>query len=251
MIILIAVYSFILGVFLGSFYNVVGLRIPAGESIVKPRSHCPNCGHTLGALELIPVLSYVFQGGKCRQCKAGISPLYPIVELVTGLLFLFAALFIGLKPELVAALTLISLCVIVFVSDYTYMIIPDKVLLFFLPLVVLERIFIPLSPWWDSLIGAGTGFGLLLFIALVSKGGMGGGDIKLYGVLGIILGMKLVLLSFFIAVFFGAFLGGIGMLIGRVKKGKAIPFGPYICLGVLVSYFYGDNILDWYFQLFI
>ncbi|MBB6445867.1 leader peptidase (prepilin peptidase)/N-methyltransferase [Bacillus benzoevorans] len=218
---------------------------------MKPRSHCPQCGHTLGALELIPVLSYVFQGGKCRQCKAGISPLYPIMELTTGLLFLFAALMLGWTPELFVALTLISLCIIVFVSDYTYLIIPDKVLLFFLPLFVLERIFIPLSPWWDSLLGAGTGFGLLLLIAVVSKGGMGGGDIKFYGVLGIVLGFKLVLLSFFLAVFFGAFIGGIGMLMGKVKKGKAIPFGPYICFAVLIAYFFGGRILQWYFQFFI
>jgi len=193
----------------------------------------------------------MFQGGKCRQCQAGISPLYPIIELTTGLLFVIAALLLGWTPELCVALTLISLCVIVFVSDYTYMIIPDKVLLFFLPLFLLERIFIPLSPWWDSLLGAAAGFGLLLLIAVVSKGGMGGGDIKLYGVLGIALGFKFVLLSFFLAVFFGAFLGGIGMLIGKVKKGKAIPFGPYICLGVLISYFFGDKLLEWYFQLFI
>lgn len=241
----------ICGLTLGSFFNVVALRIPAGESIVKPRSHCPTCGHTLGALELIPVLSYVFQGGKCRQCRAGISPLYPIIELATGLLFLFAAWKIGWSPELIVALTLISLCAIVFVSDIVYMIIPDKVLLFFLPLFILERIFIPPQPWWDPLAGGVAGFALLLLIAVVSKGGMGGGDVKLYGVLGIALGLKLVLLSFFLAVFFGAVLGGIGLLMGKVKKGKAIPFGPYICVGVLISYFYGEKILSWYFQLFI
>lgn len=239
------------GLLLGSFLNVVALRIPAGESIVKPRSHCPKCGHILGALELVPVLSYVFQGGKCRQCRAGISPLYPINELATGLLFLYAAWKIGWHLELIVALTLISLCAIVFVSDIAYMIIPDKVLLFFLPLFIIERIFIPLEPWWDPLAGGVAGFSLLLLIAVISKGGMGGGDVKLYGVLGIALGLKLVLLSFFLAVFFGAVLGGIGMLVGKVKKGKAIPFGPYICVGVLISYFYGEKILSWYFQLFI
>lgn len=241
---------FLYGLLLGSFYNVVGLRIPAGESIVKPRSHCPSCGHILGALELIPVLSYVFQGGKCRQCKAGISPLYPIVELTTGGLFALAAFRVGWTAELIVALTLISLCVIVFVSDYTYMIIPDKVLLFFLPLFAVERIFIPLTPWWDSLLGAAAGFGLLLAIALISKGGMGGGDIKLYGVLGLVLGCKFVLLSFILATFFGAVYGAVGMLLGRIKKGMAIPFGPYICLGVLLSYFFGEAMIDWYIQLF-
>ena len=247
------IYSIILfyGLLLGSFYNVVGLRIPAGESIVKPRSHCPNCGHVLGATELIPVLSYIFQKGKCRGCKAPISPLYALIELTTGLLFVTAPLVLGWTSELFVAWTLISLCVIVFVSDYKYMIIPDKVLLFFLPIFIIERIFIPLSPWWDSLLGAAVGFILLYIIAVISKGGMGGGDIKLYGVLGIVLGVKMVLISFFLATLTGALFGGIGLLLGKVQRGKPIPFGPFICLGVLLAYFWGENILTWYLQLFM
>lgn len=131
------------------------------------------------------------------------------------------------------------------------MIIPDKVLLFFLPIFIIERIFIPLSPGWDSLLGAVVGFGLLYIIAVISKGGMGGGDIKLYGVIGIVLGVKMVLLSFFIATLTGALFGGIGLFTGKVQKGKPIPFGPFICLGVLLAYFWGENILEWYFQLYI
>ncbi|WP_071395919.1 prepilin peptidase [Bacillus tuaregi] len=247
------IYSSIIliyGIILGSFYNVVALRIPAGESIVKPRSHCPKCGHVLGALELIPVLSYILQKGKCRSCKAPISPLYALVELATGLLFVSAPLVMGWTSELFVAWTLISLLVIVFVSDYKYMIIPDKVLLFFLPIFLIERFFIPLAPWWDSLLGAAVGFGLLYLIAVISKGGMGGGDIKLYGVLGLVLGVKMVLLSFFLATLLGALFGGIGLLAGKVERGKPIPFGPFICIGVLLAYFFGENILTWYFQLF-
>jgi leader peptidase (prepilin peptidase) / N-methyltransferase len=239
------------GLLLGSFYNVVGLRVPLKQSIVKPRSHCPYCQHTLRPYELIPVVSYLLQGGKCRRCKAPVSFLYPAVELATGLLFVLAPLLMGWTLELIIAWTLISLMVIVFVSDIKYMIIPDKVLLVFAVIFLLERIFLPLSPWWDSLLGAAAGFFLLLFIAVISKGGMGGGDIKLFAVIGLALGTKLVLLTFFFATIFGAVFGLAGMLIGKVEKGKPIPFGPYIALGSLTAYFFGQRILDWYLYSFI
>ncbi|MGD6895118.1 prepilin peptidase [Bacillus infantis] len=242
---------FLYGLLLGSFYNVVGLRVPLKQSIVKPRSHCPYCQHTLRPYELIPVVSYLLQGGKCRRCKAPVSFLYPAVELATGLLFVLAPLLMGWTMELIIAWTLISLMIIVFVSDIKYMIIPDKVLLVFAVIFLLERIFFPLSPWWDSLLGAAAGFFLLLFIAVISKGGMGGGDIKLFAVIGLALGTKLVLLTFFFATLFGAVFGIVGMLIGKVEKGKPIPFGPYIALGSLTAYFFGQRILDWYLYSFI
>jgi leader peptidase (prepilin peptidase) / N-methyltransferase len=249
--IIVNFYIFLLGTLLGSFFNVVGLRVPLKQSIVKPRSHCPSCGHTLGPLELIPVVSYIIQGGKCRRCKASISPLYPIVELMTGVLFVFAAFAIGWTSELFIAWTLISLFVIVFVSDVKYMIIPDKVLLVFAVIFLLERIFLPLTPWWDSIAGAVVGFGLLLFIAVISNGGMGGGDIKLFAVIGFALGTKLVLLSFFFATLFGAVFGLLGRITGKLEKRKPIPFGPFIGLGTLCAYFYGDTIVAWYFNSFI
>lgn len=130
-----------------------------------------------------------------------ISALYPAAELSTGTLFAAAPLILGWTSEVIVAWTLVSLMVIIFVSDYKYMIIPNKVLLVFGVILTAERILIPLSPWWDSLAGGILGFLLLLFIAVISKGGMGGGDIKLYSVIGIALGVKLVLLSFFFSHF--------------------------------------------------
>jgi leader peptidase (prepilin peptidase) / N-methyltransferase len=245
---LINILILIYGTVFGSFYNVVGLRVPLNQSIVKPRSHCPNCNHTLTSIDLIPVLSYLFLRGKCRRCKAPISPLYPIIELITGILFMLAPIIIGWSLELIIAWTLISLMVIVFVSDIHYMLIPDKVLIVFTCIFLIGRWFIPLSPWWGSLAGAAVGFTLLLVIALISKGGMGGGDIKLYAVIGLALGIKLVLISFFLATFFGAVFGLIGMLVGKVKKGKPMPFGPYIALATITAYFYGEIILEWYIQ---
>ncbi|AIE60910.1 prepilin peptidase [Bacillus methanolicus] len=245
------IYILISSLLLGSFFNVVGLRVPLKQSIVKPRSHCPSCGYTLGPFELIPVVSYVIQGGKCRRCKASISPLYPFVELMTGVLFVFAPFAIGWTSELFIAWTLISLFVIVFVSDVKYMIIPDKVLLVFAVIFLLERIFLPLTPWWDSIAGAACGFCLLLLIAVISNGGMGGGDIKLFAVIGFALGTKLVLLSFFFATLFGAVFGLAGRLTGKLEKRKPIPFGPFIGLGTLCAYFYGETIIYWYLNSFI
>lgn len=242
---------FLYGITLGSFYNVVGLRVPLKKSIVKPRSHCSYCGHTLSMLEIIPVLSYMFVRGKCRCCKASISPLYPIFELLTGILFVLCPVILGWEAELFVAWTVISLMMIITVSDIQYMIIPDKVLLFFGSLLLVERIFIQLDPWWDSLLGAVVGFVLLYVISVVSKGAMGGGDIKLFAVIGLVLGAELVLLTFFLSTLFGTAGGLIGMFTGKVKKNKPIPFGPFIVIGTLISYFYGNSLINWYLNLFL
>ncbi|WP_438824215.1 prepilin peptidase [Bacillus sp. JJ1562] len=247
--ILLYIYFFVVGLILGSFFNVVGLRTPIGESIVRPRSACPTCKHQLTAIELVPVFSYILQGGKCRNCKTRISPIYASIEFATAILFTISPMLVGWSKELIIAWTLISLLVIIFVSDITYMIIPDKVLLFFAPLLLIERIFIPLDQWWDMIAGSVVGFLLLYLIAIVSKGGMGGGDIKLYAVIGIALGWKLVLLSFFLATLIGTILGLIGIAFGKVKKGKPMPFGPSIVIGTLIAYFFGHELIALYIDL--
>lgn len=248
MISICCIFTFVYGLTLGSFYNVVGLRVPLKQSIISPRSSCPNCHHQLSAFELIPVLSYMIQGGKCRQCKVRISPIYPIMELITGLLFVSAPLVIGWTAELFVAWTLISLFIIIFVTDITYMLIPDKILAVFAGIFLIERLLIPLSPWWDSLLGAGIGFTLLLVIAIISKGGMGGGDIKLFALIGFIIGTKTMLLAFFLSTLYGALFGVVGLLLKKMKRGKPIPFGPFIAAGTLTAYYYYDAIIEAYLQ---
>jgi leader peptidase (prepilin peptidase) / N-methyltransferase len=244
--ILIVIY----GLVLGSFFNVVGLRIPFKESIVTPRSACPKCKHTLTPIELVPVLSFLIQRGKCRRCQARISPLYPIMEFITGALFVVVLLALGWTAEIWVGWTLVSLFVIITVSDIKYMLIPDKILLFFAGVFLVERIFIPLTPWWDSVLGAVIGFTLLLVISFVSKGGMGGGDIKLYALLGFVLGTKLVLMSLFISTLLGAIIGIIGIGLGFFERKKPIPFGPFIAVGTLIAYFFGNTIFNAYLNLF-
>jgi leader peptidase (prepilin peptidase) / N-methyltransferase len=239
---------FLYGCIFGSFFNVVGLRVPVGKSIVVPRSSCPSCGHQLAAFELVPVVSYLMLGGRCRVCKERISPLYPVFELLTGILFAAAPVFFSWSGEMIVALTLISLFMIITVSDLHYMIIPDKILLVFAGIFLLERIVWPLNPWWDSLVGAMIGFTLLLLIAFISGGGMGGGDIKLFALIGFVLGVKLMLLSFFLATLYGALFGVLSLLARLVKRRQPIPFGPFIAAGTFTAYFWGPALIEFYLR---
>ncbi|WP_246940865.1 prepilin peptidase [Bacillus pinisoli] len=245
-------YIFIIGLVLGSFYNVVGLRVPLNQSIVTPRSACPKCHQTLTPLQLIPVISYLAQRGACRSCGVKISPLYPVMELTTGILFVLAPLLLGWSVELFIAWAFISLLMIVFVSDIKYMIIPDKVLLVFAVILLLARtILSPLTPWWDSLLGGAVGILLLMIIILASKGGMGGGDMKLFGVIGLVLGWKLVLVAFFLSTLIGTFIASIGLALGKVKRKEPFPFGPSIVLGALITYFFGETLITWYITFIV
>lgn len=248
--IMYTVFAGIFGLVFGSFYNVVGLRVPKKESIVSPPSHCVSCNRTLTARDLVPVLSYVFLRGKCRTCGAKVSPIYMATELVTATLFAFAMWHFGLSWELAVALLFISLLVIINVSDLAYMLIPNKILLFFLPLLVVGRIFSPLDPWWDSIVGATVGFGLLLLIAVVSKGGMGGGDIKLFFLIGLVLGTLHTLLTLFLAAVIGMVVGLVVLKARGQGRKTPVPFGPSIALAAIIVYFYGEQIMEWYWQLF-
>ncbi len=235
---------------MGSFYNVVGLRIPKKESIVSPPSHCTACNRRLTIIDLVPVLSYIGLRGKCRTCGGKISPIYMVTELVTGLLFAFATWHIGLEAELAVALLFISLLVIINVSDIAYMLIPDKILLFFLPFLIIARMFAPLDPWWYSLVGAVIGFSILLAIAVVSKGGMGGGDIKLFFLIGYVIGPIATLMTLFFASFIGMIVGIIVLKVRGQGRKTPVPFGPSIAAAAIIVYFYGQPILDWYWGLF-
>lgn len=244
------VLFFVFGCVFGSFFNVVGLRVPKGILFSSDRSYCPTCKHPLSALDLIPILSYVFIGGKCRHCKTPISLIYPLIEGSTGLLFAYAFIHFGFTLELITAILLISMLMILFVSDISYMLIPNKILLFFLPFFLVMRVISPLDPWYDALIGAAAGFVVLSGIILLSKGGMGGGDMKLFVVLGIVLGWKATLFTLFGASLLGALIGGAIMLIQRADRKQPIPFGPYIIVAALLSYFYGEQLISMYFSLF-
>ncbi|MCE7793496.1 A24 family peptidase [Salipaludibacillus sp. CUR1] len=249
--VLLHVYLFVTGAVLGSFYNVAGLRVPKNLSVIKPPSFCPACQHRLTWIELIPVFSYLFQKGRCRNCSSRISSKYPLFELSTAILFTSAPLIVGWTVELIVALVFISLVVIISVSDLETMLIPDKFLIFFLCLIVPLRIIEPLTPWWDSVAGAAFGFLLFLLLAVLSKGGMGGGDIKLIGVAGVVLGFQGVLLTVFLSSFIGAMFGLGAIALKKAKRKTAVPFGPFIAAGALLSYFFHDTLFQWYINVFM
>ncbi|MGV3465905.1 MAG: prepilin peptidase [Heyndrickxia sp.] len=247
--VIIITFLTIFGLVLGSFFNVVGLRVPKKESILFPRSHCPTCQHQLKWFELFPILSYLILKGKCNSCGERISYLYPFVEFSTSFLFVLSYIQLGWGIPLLFGLLLISLMIIIFVSDIVYMLIPDKILIIFSILFIILRAFYPMNPWWNPYAGAAIGFLLLLIIAIISKGAMGGGDIKLFFVVGLALGIQGVFTTFILAIFLGAICGIILMIMGFSKR-KAIPFGPFIGIGSIVSLLYSDPILSLYLNFF-
>jgi len=247
--ILIYSYIFIMGLVFGSFFNVVGIRIPIKESLMG-RSHCPNCGKQLGVVELIPVIGYLILKGKCKECKYPISVKYPVIELITGILFLLS--FVILRDNMVEyslVVLFISLLTILTVSDLYYNEVPDKILLAFLPLILALRLLSPIEMWYDGLLGGILGFGFMYLIALYGKkrfkkDALGGGDIKLYFIIGLVLGYQIVFLSMLFA-------SAIALVYSIIflKKGQYLPFVPFIAMGSLLTYFVGNNLLQWYISI--
>ena len=236
-----------MGLLIGSFLNVCIWRLPREESIIWPASHCPACSTVLGVRDLVPVLSWIFLQGKCRYCSERISPRYPAVELLTGALFLICFQHYGLTPELAAALLLSALLVAITFIDIDHQIILDGMLIVLGAGGLVLQLWTGAVGFFSMLAGALAGGGLLLLLAIVSRGGMGGGDVKLAFALGFWLGWQGVLLGLFI----GFVLGGAGsvlLILLRLRGRKDyIPFGPFIAAGAWIALLYGRQILDWYF----
>ncbi len=235
--IIIFIWMFIIGAIFGSFYNVVGLRIPINESIITPASHCPRCQHKLTGIELIPILSYFIQKGKCKNCREKISIIYPIFESLCGLLFALAYLSFGFSKELIIALTFISMLIIIVISDINYLIIPDSILLIFGILLVGE---ISLFYGFETLVKAlanGTLSFLLMFALkkfgdfLFKKESMGGGDIKLMFIIGMVISFPMSILAIFLASFIGL---PIALAIMKKNSTHILPFGPLLALGAII-----------------
>lgn len=240
MVIYYSVVLFIFGTVLGSFYNVVGYRLPKGESLVKPSSHCPNCNHKLKPYELIPIFSFLFLGRKCINCKQKISWFYATFEFLTGVLFTISYLVFGFSINFFIAITLSSLLVIIIISDYQTMIIPDEVLIVGLILFIIE-LFIKngfqclMFNLLDGLICFSSMLLLKLFGDFVfKKESMGGGDIKLMFLIGMILGWQMGLMSIVIAAFIAL---PISLVILAIKKDHELPFGPFLSVATLIIFF--------------
>lgn len=251
----ILVYSiliFILGLCFGSFFNVVGYRLPNNMSIAFPSSHCPKCNHKLSTFELIPVFSYIFQKGKCKNCKQKISIFYPIFEFLTGVLFVFCYLsFKDIYPEvlnIIFACLFASSMIIIMISDIKYMIIPDEVLIIFSIMLIILKLYISYKIGnISSFIDFGYEIifilkdGLILFIIMYlirllgnlmfKKDSMGGGDIKMMVYISFILGWQLSIAVIFIAAFLALPISIINMY---KNNNHMLPFGPYLATSALL-----------------
>lgn len=246
----IITYIAILGLFIGSFLNVVGLRIPRGESIVTPPSHCPSCNHRLGFVDLVPVFSYLFLRGRCRHCGVKISPLYALFELITALLFVYTYYQFGFQLEVIVAWCFISILVTITISDLHTKLIPDKIVFTGMALLLMLRIFAHPLPYLDYVIGFFLGGGLFYLVAVVSKGGMGGGDIKLLAMIGLALGWKLTLITIVLSSVIGLVISGILIVLGIIKRKEPIAFGPFIAIAAMIAYYWGYPLLNWYVSFF-
>lgn len=248
MILIVLIFALLIG----SFLNVCIYRLPRNESISFPPSHCPNCNTSLKPLDLIPVLSYLYLKGSCKYCGEKISPQYPIVEALNGILWVILYLRFGLSLEFYGFAVLSSLLLVISVIDLEIQEIPDGLSIFGLAAGI---VFIAVQ--WDmnlvlsSFAGLLIGSGLFFLIAFLSKGGMGGGDIKLLGVLGIWVGWKLTLLLILLSFTIGA-LVSVFLLITKIKSRKDhIPFGPFIAIGAYIAIIYGNFLIHWYLNFLI
>ncbi len=238
---------FMLGAIFGSFFYVVAYRIPKGESIVYPPSHCPNCNHRLGPLELVPIFSYLLQFGKCKNCRCKISIFYPMFEIICGILFGLSYLSYGFSLDLVIVLTFVSMISIIVLSDIYYMIISDGVLLFFSICLFMEFIFIYGFEYaFTHLLYGCISFFIMYSIKLFGdflfkKESMGGGDIKLMFVFGLMFGWQMSIVSIFIGSIIGL---PISLILLRKSDDHVLPFGPYLGLGALIIVLMKINFSD-------
>ena len=251
---------FVFGLLIGSFLNVCVYRIPRGESMVKPPSHCCECTTKLKAYDMVPVISYVILRGKCRFCGSKIPISYPLVEVLTALAF--ATLFgkYGLTVDFFSLACLISILVVVFFVDLKHRIIPDELVVFGLGLGVLIAVYNVFyqvkiygdGNWWNPLLGIAVGSGTLFVIALIgfivykTDDAMGMGDVKIFAPIGMFLGWRITGVALFISVLLGGIAGLILIAFRLKKKRDAIPFGPFIVSGTFIAAVWGWDILNWY-----
>ena len=240
------------GLIVGSFANVCIARLPKKESVMFPASHCPHCNTPIAATDNIPVLSYLLLGGKCRHCKEKISPIYPAIELVTGLLTAAVFYRFGFSWECLIFAIVVPTLVIITMIDIEHQIIPDVITLPGIIFGLAAGSY--LNGWFDSVMGLVVGGGLFWLLAegyfrMRGKMGMGGGDIKYIAAAGALMGWVQVLFIIFVGALTGGIFGGIGMGVKKLDFLSRIPFGPFLALATLISIFFGNTIVDWYLNL--
>jgi len=247
------------GLCVGSFLNCLLYRLEIGESFLKGRSYCPACKHPLGWLDLIPVISFLWLGGKCRYCKAKISWQYPLVEIITAAIFLFIwyVQFASYSLQSVISLFfswyLAASFIGIFVYDLRHFIIPDKLLFPAIAATVVYQAATNYQYLFFNSLWAGLGaFTFFLAIFLLSRGlWMGFGDVKLAFLLGLILGFPNIVTGLFLAFLFGAIIGVALLMLQKKGLKSEVPFAPFLIAGTFVAMFWGQELLRWYSSLLV
>ena len=239
---------FVLGLIFGSFLGVIIDRLPQERNIVAGRSMCDTCERSLEWIDLIPLVSFIMFKGRCRRCKTKLSYRYPLLELITGSAYLMAFHVFGLSYMSLVAMILASVLIVIAFIDIDTMIIYDR---FHVILLALGAIVIALNP--SSLMSGLLGFVIVsvpyLILAIVTQG-IGGGDVKLIASAGLMLGASNTVLAFVLSTLVGGVYGVILILGKKVSAKDAIPFGPFLCIGIYTSFLYGDKIVSAYLSLF-
>jgi len=243
-------FIFLLGLIVGSFLNVCIYRIPRRLSIIFPFSYCPCCEKRLVWSDLIPLLSFILLRGRCRYCAMPIPWRYPVVEMLSGLVFLSLFRLYGFDPMLLQLLVLTCILIVVTFTDLEHMFIPDRVIVFGLLSGLVLKLITGHS-LVDAIFGMMLGGGIILSISFLSNGGMGGGDIKLGILIGLFLGWRLVLPALFGATLGAALVGVVLMIFGLKHRKDLIPFGPFMALGTMISIIWGPTLIEWYFSCFL
>ena len=239
-----AVFCF--GLAVGSFANVCIHRLPRKESVVVPGSHCPACSAAVRPLDNIPVISYIVLGGKCRDCATRISPIYPVIETVTAVLLLAGFFKFGLSFDFLVYAVVAPALVIITAIDIEHQIIPDVITLPGIALGLAVGTYT--IGYTDSLLGFFVGGGLFYLLAVLSNGGMGGGDIKYISAAGAFLGWQKVLLVIFIGALLGSVVGVFQVAVQKKSRKSLIPFGPFLAAGTLITLFYGNSLIRLYLE---
>lgn len=232
------------GILIGSFLNVLILRIPLKEEFVKTRSHCPKCQYQLKWYDLIPILSYIALRGRCRKCQVSISPQYPLIELLNGVAYLGIYKYMGLSITTILTCIAFSILLVIFIIDIRYMIIPNGLVVALFILAVIETIV--MRAYLQNIIGFFAVSVFLLVLLIITRGGLGFGDVKLMAVAGLLIGWQKIILALMIGSIVGSLIG-IGLLVFKITKRKEpIPFAPFLTVGIMLAMLFGDSIITWY-----
>jgi len=234
------------GLAIGSFLNVVIARVPAGRSLLRPGSACPGCSAPLTWYDNIPVLSFLMLRGRCRACGMHISWRYPVVETITAAVLVVAYVAFGPSADFLVACVLLPALVALTAIDLDHQMIPDAITLPGILIGLVINLASRRISWLDSVVGILLGGGLFLVIILVSRGGMGGGDLKLGAMLGAFLGWKALIVALFVAIVLGGAIGAVLLATGRRGRKDPIPFGPFLAAGGAMALFWGKQAFSWW-----